>query len=801
MHEGLSFSDIFDDEISADVKSPEMLKPMEEADWPIQAKNLFKGLWETELLNETHLTDLFHATNTHNLLGMLEDDAVKLTFAGGTESDQSYNKGYSFFLATMRAKYGNYARGREPSKEYIGMYNVVVHLDGDALKTAGFKMFPVNYWGGDSSHSEQEERIVSDKDELKPMANFVKDVHVYIPKDLNHAFVIDDIHKISELAPSRNIKVYFYPPNEKDAFRMQRTERAITDVSQILQPAVFSAGDLEHIQWKSNFEKQYGKSKPNKLEALLRIAKGDYSNIKNYPDKSVLEMLLFHWYDVYPSLMADVHNFRKQHLPIFREVVAAIKKEGVKTFKEFIKKVMDREHDRYDRERGKLEESDTLELNNREYDYENQYALAVFEIYDTFWIYSRTKNKLSKLHSNNKKLQSKLIELDDKGLVNSHTHMWTILDNLKTKNVNIPNINYNKGEKKSKVSGRIWGIQGKIYVTFWESQQNVKIKLRDVEEIIRDMGYVPEKALYVFNGKSDAEVAISYDELKNTVSVSGSEDESESKLKRLIHLNPEIKKAMLNIGPDKLQTYADRLDMPLVKLKQIMGSLDEVQTALSPDKYEIGWSEAFAIFIIYPNNMICVMQETPSKMIYFSNIPEMQSLLNRSVFQKFCSVGDSRHYQLTHYRFNQIVNSCYQKYTKNVYSENLDCRGIVSGRIWRFENEICNVGIWQNVSNLKQNWDLVKWVLDVLNVNPNIAYYTFKDKWKKQFTFDQIMGKKKIDVKNPTIELSKLQHLNPQVKRSILKLPVNKLQSYADRLNIPLIKLKQMLGSMDETID
>lgn len=44
--EGLSFSDYFDDSIPYEVKPVPSLKPMQEDDYPIQAKDLFKGLWE-----------------------------------------------------------------------------------------------------------------------------------------------------------------------------------------------------------------------------------------------------------------------------------------------------------------------------------------------------------------------------------------------------------------------------------------------------------------------------------------------------------------------------------------------------------------------------------------------------------------------------------------------------------------------------------------------------------------------------------------------------------------------------------
>ena len=42
--EGLSFSDQFDDSLPYEVKPPQMVRPMEEADYPIQTKDLFKGI-------------------------------------------------------------------------------------------------------------------------------------------------------------------------------------------------------------------------------------------------------------------------------------------------------------------------------------------------------------------------------------------------------------------------------------------------------------------------------------------------------------------------------------------------------------------------------------------------------------------------------------------------------------------------------------------------------------------------------------------------------------------------------------
>ena len=51
IREGLSFSDYFDDSIPNEVKPVYSLTPMQEDDFPTQAKDLFKGLWEDILQN------------------------------------------------------------------------------------------------------------------------------------------------------------------------------------------------------------------------------------------------------------------------------------------------------------------------------------------------------------------------------------------------------------------------------------------------------------------------------------------------------------------------------------------------------------------------------------------------------------------------------------------------------------------------------------------------------------------------------------------------------------------------------
>ena len=330
--EGLSFSDHDDESIPYDVKPTYAIQPMEEL---------------ASLLTEVHLEDLYHATNEGSLIGILKSNSIKLTFAGGTMADDSLNKGRAFFLSTSRQKYGNYARGGRATNS-DPYYEVIVHLNGRKLTADGFKIFPLDYWGhlGGGERSEQEERIVSDKDEIKPLEKYVYDIHVYVASDLKNPHTIDRFHQLNELAKTSTVPVYFY--TNKSAFYLQKTNRAIRDISGIIARPEWTEDDLElkkSIEARLNDPSRWS-NKASYLESLMKIYRGDPIDTTKYPDQNVMRMLLYYPHDVYSSLMADSHNYKTKHLPIFKEIVVAMRKEKVRTFRDFITLIMNREQEK-----------------------------------------------------------------------------------------------------------------------------------------------------------------------------------------------------------------------------------------------------------------------------------------------------------------------------------------------------------------------------------------------------------------------------------------------------------------------
>jgi hypothetical protein len=243
----------------------------------------------------------------------------------------------------MRSKYGNYARGKP---EYTDIrQTIIIHLDGRALTAAGYKTFWVDYWGMGPNASEEEERVASNKDEITPLQSFVKDVHVYIKEGTENPHLLERLHEIEDLAKKFPFPIYFYPPSEAQAFKAQRTERAVRSIKNLVPQPTWTPDDLEHKEWlktRSSFPERHSKI----LRTFLDIYYDKQVDTSTYPGKSVMEWLLYHPYDAQSQIATDIHNLKKFHPPIFREFVEIMQKKGFKTIKDFVAFVIKREYDR-----------------------------------------------------------------------------------------------------------------------------------------------------------------------------------------------------------------------------------------------------------------------------------------------------------------------------------------------------------------------------------------------------------------------------------------------------------------------
>jgi hypothetical protein len=310
------------------------------------------------LLLEVHIVNIFNATDHSRLLSILQDNAIKLGFVGGTYADQQVNRGYPFFLSTMRQKYGNYARkGTEGNNKAINT-DTIINLDGRNLTSAGFKLFSVDYWGMGPEASEQEERIASTKDEITPLEKFVKAVHIYVntnPSNLDknwkigiaNPHTVERFHKISDIAKTSKFPIYFYIAGNEEYFKAQRTERAIRSLDGVLPEPKWEPADIEHKQWLAQRQPDRDNRATQVLRAFLDIYYEKEIDADKHPWSSVMKWVLFYPRDAHSQISADIHNLKKDHPPIFREFVEIMKKQGFKTVKEMINFVIKREGEKW----------------------------------------------------------------------------------------------------------------------------------------------------------------------------------------------------------------------------------------------------------------------------------------------------------------------------------------------------------------------------------------------------------------------------------------------------------------------
>lgn len=298
------------------------------------------------------LGNLYHATDLSKLSKIMSDNAIRLTFASAVGSEILEDEKNPFFLSTSRQKFGRYASGGDFKTKYFT--NVTIDIDIDKLKRYGVKFKDWDYWGDEykslpSFKEEQEIRIMYNKDTLEPLYKFVDSIHVYVGGD-NKEYIRYHMEYINSLKDKVNVPVYFY--DNANAFKMQRTEYAITDINEFLRDfPELEPEDSERFNVnKKNKERDRGDFL---IKTLLKIYNGTYDkdNPDVGPDKYTNEDRIFKYlvsFDGMSSIMSDFHNAFRHHPPAFKQWASEMRKAGVKNTKDFVKLIQDVAYETYD---------------------------------------------------------------------------------------------------------------------------------------------------------------------------------------------------------------------------------------------------------------------------------------------------------------------------------------------------------------------------------------------------------------------------------------------------------------------
>ena len=291
-----------------------------------------------KLITET-IDKLYHKiTSTENLVLILKQDKLKLTFGPAKGADNKNGK-YKFYLSTSREKVGGYARSRPEHKFSAYSITSILELDGRELGY-NYKMFPFDYWKMGPSTSESEERIVSNKPYIEHVNKYITAIHIFIPTVTrlpNSTHEISYLYRIHQLAIHRNIKTYYY--TDSDAFVQLRTTKSISfdEVSTLLPRKSFDKDSLRYHKSRITRKK---KSSDYGIE-LLNIWKDRPANDSRQYDR-LKDMFLYYPYNLNGAIGADIHNAVRDRPDYFHELANEMRKTNSNSLGDFINVVKDK---------------------------------------------------------------------------------------------------------------------------------------------------------------------------------------------------------------------------------------------------------------------------------------------------------------------------------------------------------------------------------------------------------------------------------------------------------------------------
>jgi hypothetical protein len=296
------------------------------------------------LLTEA-LADLYHSTSIDSLRKILSGNEIKLTFAGHSEDEMKHQRNQLFFLSTSRMKFGNYARGSGSGNtrggEFEKKVNVVVHLDGHKLEH-NHKIHHVNYYGiDDGPDSEQEDRVVSNRDSIPQASRYIKGIHIYLPENMNRVSRDNElnIHEVDKLAKKLSIPIYFY--DSIGAFMQQRTSKAkeFVDQDQVPIPDDDELKRKDPTQGGRITQSYYGEELINIWRERSPKSQTIHRAVYNYLTQPFISG------DLQRKIKHELGDWKTKHPPYMRELANAMRKANVKHVDDFIamvkKKVID----------------------------------------------------------------------------------------------------------------------------------------------------------------------------------------------------------------------------------------------------------------------------------------------------------------------------------------------------------------------------------------------------------------------------------------------------------------------------
>jgi hypothetical protein len=192
----------------------------------------------------------------------------------------------------------------------------------------------------------------------------------------------------------------------------------------------------------------------------------------------------------------------------------------------------------------------------------------------------------------------------------------------------------------------------------------------------------------------------------------------------------------------------------------------------------------------------------------FSNVPEYEDKIEKYIEEnKHFSYNDqaiavATGNPVTHKGIRYLLNSIFRV---NGGFVGADAK-YSSSRLYSIGKSIV-LTFWEDKNFVLTEKEIVKAMVTVMGYDYKKISYEVINLDGEFFSWDELFEGKKSNINRSEIsaddiELLKQLHLNPTVKKMLLKLPSNRLEKAADKLNIPVIKLKQLIGrDISESLD
>ena len=251
----------------------------------------------------------------------------------------------------MRVKVGSYAFRASEKKPRMA---AILNINADEVSRHE-KIISIDYWGPEFKKAareknnfeqteENEDRIISDKSELKPLKKYVNEIHVFVPfssgteKGVNE-YLVNQIIEINEYAKNSSYPpIYFYLENES-AYKSQQKSKALRNLDSL---------NIKPIEIKDPYIPRDRTSEPTPLDALISIVDGEseqkFSSLfPKYPKEATSQyersekLLKYYHRDALASFSCEAHNLRADHHPVLQKLSQAIRKAKKKDLLDFVK--------------------------------------------------------------------------------------------------------------------------------------------------------------------------------------------------------------------------------------------------------------------------------------------------------------------------------------------------------------------------------------------------------------------------------------------------------------------------------